>query len=381
MPPDTADRPLLPPSDAPVATVTDIAAQLSSPWGLTDLTDGTFVISLRGDAQLVTVNADGVQTPVTGPGADQLAAQTVPGGEGGLLGTAFALADYPDGARHPTLFIYRTGSADNAVVRGQWMRDGDGWSLGELTTVIDGIPKANFHNGGRLALGPDGFLYVTTGDAGERDLAQDLGYLGGKILRITLDGDHAPGNPFPGSPVWSYGHRNVQGLDWDADGRMFASEFGQDTWDELNLIVPGGNYGWPITEGAGDEYASGQPVGGPSVTDGFRRPLVVWHTDDASPSGLDVAGGAIYLAGLRGQTLWRVPYQAQADGAVAVGQAQPFLTGVGRVRAVVSDQTGRLFVLTNNTDGRGNPNRLDDRLLCIAQQASAPCPAATVPGR
>src|SRR5690606_12023651 len=126
------------------------------------------------------------------------------------------------------------------------------YRMGEAETVIDGIAKAQTHNGGRLAFGPDGFLYVTTGDAGERDAAQDPDSLSGKILRLTPEGDAAPGNPF-GTAIWSLGHRNVQGIAWTTDGTMWASEFGQDTWDELNAIVPGANYGWPSVEGAGGD--------------------------------------------------------------------------------------------------------------------------------
>src|SRR5690606_22504892 len=128
------------------------------------------------------------------------------------------------------------------------------------------IPHAANHDGGRLAVGPDGYLYVTTGDAGRGAAAQRLDDLGGKILRITAEGEPAPGNPVPGSPVRSLGHRNVQGIGWSSDGRMFASEFGQDAWDELNLVVPGGNYGWPVVEGTGGDDR------------GFVHPLVTWAT-------------------------------------------------------------------------------------------------------
>jgi glucose/arabinose dehydrogenase len=191
---------------------------------------------------------------------------------------------------------------------------------------------------------------VTTGDAGERPNAQDKGSLGGKILRITRDGDPAPGNPFPGSPVWSYGHRNVQGIGWDASGRMYASEFGQNTWDELNRIEPGRNYGWPVVEGMGTAA---------DVARGFTRPLAVWPTDEASPSGIAVGRGAVWLAALRGERLWRVPL---ADDC-SVGRPQALLQGrYGRLRAVTFEPDGDLVVITSNRS-RGTPTRDDDRML------------------
>ncbi len=170
--------------------------------------------------------------------------------------------------------------------------DSETLTLGTPTTIIDGIPSARNHNGGRLAIGPDGYLYVTTGDASDTGAAQDPASLGGKILRVTTDGAIPADNPFAGSPVYSLGHRNVQGLGWAADGTMYASEFGQNTWDELNIITPGGNYGWPEYEGM-------------SGAAGVIDPVQVWATSDASPSGLAVVGGTIFIANLRGERVAR----------------------------------------------------------------------------
>ena len=286
-----------------------------------------------------TGDGSGAVTPVTGPGADQLGQIVRPDGEGGLLGVA--VLDV-----HPTsvdLALYATAADDNRVLRGALQ----GHVLGELTPIVTGIHKAGNHDGGRLAVGPDGFLYVTTGDASNRPSSQDPSSLNGKILRVTADGAPAPGNP-SGTAVWSLGHRNVQGLGWSDDGQMFASEFGQDTWDELNVIEPGGNYGWPEVEGVGG--------GG-----GFVDPVATWATDDASPSGLAVTADAVYLAGLKGQRLWRVPLTA--DG---IGTPVPLLAGqFGRLRAVEVAPDGSLWVLTNNTDGRGDPRAGDDRILRV----------------
>ncbi len=309
-----------------------VATGLTAPWGIAFLPDGSALVSQRDDARIVRVT----------PGGDVTDVGRVAGvdgnGEGGLLGLALS----PSYAADSTLFAYFTAGPENVVARLTY----DGTGLSDQRTVFGGIPSEPIHDGGRIAFGPDGFLYVGTGEAGRRDPSQDPADLGGKILRITPDGDPAPGNPTEGSPVWSLGHRNVQGLAWDARGRMWASEFGQNTWDELNRIVPGGNYGWPVVEGrSGDER--------------FRDPVRQWHTDVASPSGIAVAGGSVFLASLRGARLWQVPL-------LAAGTGKPralFTNRYGRLRAVAVAPDGSLWVLTNNTDGRGSPRQGDDRIV------------------
>jgi glucose/arabinose dehydrogenase len=248
----------------------------------------------------------------------------VPDGEGGLLGLAVA----DDFEANPDVYAYFTSSSDNRVAAIPW-RSG---RLGRPRVILEGIPRSRNHNGGRLAFGPDQQLYVTTGDAGETRHAQDLTSLGGKILRITRDGEPAPGNPFGGSPVWSYGHRNVQGIAWDAPGRMYASEFGSDVWDELNVIQAGGNYGWPLVEGR---------AGNPDYVD----PIAQWRPADASPSGITIGpDGAVYLAALRGESVWRVPLSASG----AAGTPERYLEGVyGRIRDI-RFVGGRAWILTNN---------------------------------
>ncbi|MFF2622052.1 PQQ-dependent sugar dehydrogenase [Oerskovia jenensis] len=350
------------------ATATSLIDDLPSPWRLAALPDGRLLSTSRDEGTVSVLDPDaGSATAVTGEGADELASGTDHGGEGGLLGVAVSPTFATDG----TVVVYRTGASGNEVLRGAF--DPATAELGELTTVVDDIPKASNHDGGQVAFGPDGFLYVATGDATESGAAQDPDSLAGKILRVTLDGEAAPGNP-GGSRVWSLGHRNVQGLGWDATGRMFASEFGQNTLDELNVIVPGGNYGWPDREGTlGDATASdGSP---------FVDPVVTWPTSAASPSGLAVLPDAVYLAGLRGERLWRVPFAWAPDqspdggGSPATfGEPQALLTGEwGRLRAVVPfpfpatdpDRPWALLVLTNETDGRGSPSAGDDHLLRV----------------
>jgi glucose/arabinose dehydrogenase len=186
-------------------------------------------------------------------------------------------------------------------------------------------------------------LYIATGDAGRTEMARDPDHLGGKILRVTPEGDPAPDNPF-GSAVYSIGHRNVQGLAWDADGTLWASEFGQNTWDELNRIEAGGDYGWPDHEGMAD-------------AEGVIDPVTVWRPGDASPSGIAVIDGIVYVAALRGERLWLVDPENDPEGWSA------FTGEFGRLRDVVAGPAGTFWVLTNNTDGRGSPRDGDDRLL------------------
>jgi glucose/arabinose dehydrogenase len=326
--------------------VETIATGLPVPWGLAFLPDGTALVTLRDQGEVLHV-ARGSRPVSVGrvPGVE-------PDGEGGLLGIAVS----PSFATDRTVFAYLTSSQDNRVVRMTF----DGTSLKPGPVIVSGIAKAGNHDGGRLAFGPDGYLYISTGDAAQRDPAQDKGSLNGKILRVTKDGSPAPGNPFPGSPVWSLGHRNVQGLAWartSSTGNrtgtqtwtMYASEFGQDTWDELNRIEPGRNYGWPVVEGIAHRA-------------GFVDPLVQWPTDDASPSGIAVGPDrAIYLAALRGESLWRVPL----DGNGRTGLPQRLLNGrYGRLRTVVVAPDGRLWVVTSNTF-RGTPRPGDDRIIAL----------------
>ncbi len=311
-----------------------IATDLDVPWAIAFLPDGSALVTLRDQARLLRVREGAAPVDLGEvPGVQ-------PNGEGGLLGVAVS----PDFASDGRIFLYTTANQDNRVVTAT-LRNG---RLGAPEPILTGIPRAGNHNGGRLKFGPDGFLYVTTGDAGDTSRSQDRGSLGGKILRITPEGDPAPGNPFAGSPVYSLGHRNVQGIAWDADGRMFASEFGQNTWDELNAVTPGANYGWPEFEG--DE-------GGAGIT----RPLRQWATSDASPSGIAVdRDGDLYMAALRGESLWRVPLSGGRTG-----EPERLLQGqYGRLRDVVLAPDGRLWVLTNNTS-RGSGRDGDDRLLAV----------------
>jgi len=316
--------------------VTDTVVQgLQTPWGLDFLPDGDALVTERDTARVLRIGRDGtVATVGTVPGVD-------PTGEGGLLGLAVS----PDFAHDRYVYLYLTAADDNRVVRTHLGPDG---RIGALQVLVDGIPKASFHDGGRLVFGPDGMLYASTGEGGVETRAQDRGSLGGKILRMTPTGDVPDDNPFDGSRVYSYGHRNVEGLAFDPQGRLWASEFGNDSLDELNLIRPGRNYGWPEAEG-------------PSDDDRFTDPVATWSTDDASPSGLAWLGHAAYLGALQGERVWQVPL----DGTRA-GDPRGFLDGdYGRLRTVVVAPDGALWVTTSNRDGRGDPAAEDDRILRV----------------
>ena len=316
-----------------------VAADLEVPWGIAFLPDGSALVTERDSGKVLQLRpgADGANAKVTTIGQIE---EAQPDGEAGLLGVAVS----PDFKRDSRVFFYVTAQDDNQVLR-TTLQDG---RLGVLRPILRGIPKAVNHDGGRMVFGPDGMLYVSTGEAGQPDLAQEPTSLGGKILRIDQDGKAPRSNPSAGSPVWTSGHRNVQGLAFDADGNLWASEFGAQTYDELNLIERGRNYGWPVFEGKGNDAA-------------FADPQVTWSTDDASPSGLAFLDGRLWLGALRGERLWRVA----VNGAKA-GDEKGYLVGdYGRLRTVVAAPDGNLWVTTSNRDGRGDPAATDDRILLV----------------
>lgn len=314
----------------------EVVDGLVSPWGLVQLADGAVLVGERDTARILRVDGRAAVPLATLPDVSA-------GGEAGLLG----LATTPEQDR---VLAYYSTEDDNRIVAMTW----DGEALGEPEVLVSGIPGgAGYHQGGRLLLGPDDLVYVSTGDNGSPDSAQDPDSLSGKILRFTTDGEPAPGNPFD-SAVYSLGHRNIEGLAFDDRGRLWASEFGQDTWDELNLVEAGGNYGWPAIEGSG---------GGEDYLD----PAVVWRTEDASPAGLAFWDGSLWMAALRGRTLWEVPLSAGSEG--GVGEPVAHLQGqLGRLRTVATTLDGDgLLLTTSNTDGRGDPADGDDRLLRLGR--------------
>lgn len=320
----------------PAGDPVTIATGLASPWSVVALPEapGEALVSERDTGVIRHLAADGSLTPVT----------TVPGvaheGEGGLLGLALL-----DAEAQRWLYAYLTTASDNRIVR---MPLSATLEAGAPEVVLTGLAKARNHDGGRIAFGPDGMLYATVGDAGDPDRAQDLESMNGKILRMTPEGEPPGDNPFAGSLVYSLGHRNPQGIAWDAAGQLWAAEFGQNTWDEVNRIEPGANYGWPVVEGAAGR-------------EGFVDPAAQWPTDDASPSGLAYVDGTFFLAGLGGERLWAL--YPRADG--GLDPVEWFTGEFGRIRDVLPAADGTLWMLTGNTDGRGSPRDGDDRILSV----------------
>lgn len=328
-------EPSPPAAAADVSVGRTIATGLRTPWGLAFLPDGSALVSERDTGRILRIPAGGGPAKPVGR-----VTQTRAAGEGGLLGLAV-----PPGRDPRFVFAYVTTATDNRVLRLPW----DGSRLGRGRAILTGIPKGTNHNGGALLVGPDRTLFVGTGEIYQSQLAQRRSSLGGKILHITFDGQPAPGNPFRGSPVYSLGHRNVQGLAFDSAGRLWATEFGNHDADELNLIRAGGNYGWPIHEGKADD---------PRYID----PVVQWSpTAVASPSGLAIVDDVAYVASLRGQRLWRVPLRGTTAGTPTAELRDRF----GRLRAVAAAPTGGLWLATSNTDGRGAPRRGDDRIVSL----------------
>ena len=322
----------------PQGELVSIATDLSVPWSIVAMPDDSILLSHRDSAEFSEV-VDGVSR-VIGSFPDTSAA-----GEGGLLG----MDVYADGDQQ-FLYAYATTGDDNRVVRMPLTGQAGQRALGEPEEIFTGIPKASNHNGGRIKFGPDGMLYVTTGDAGDRGASQDQNALAGKILRMTPEGDVPADNPFPDNFVWSLGHRNPQGIAWASDGTMWAAEFGQNTWDELNVITPGSNYGWPTHEGiAGAE--------------GFQDPVQQWPTDDASPSGIAVVGDTVFMAALGGERLWAIGFDGKAAEWFGDGE-------LGRVRDVVAGPDNSLYLITNNTDGRGEPRPGDEVLYQVPLELS-----------
>lgn len=310
-----------------------VATGVEVPWGLAFLPDSSALVTERDSGRIKRVTGSGQVSDVgTVEGVDASS-------EGGLLGVAVD-PQYP---KRPYIYVYYSTGDDNRIARLTYSNGG----ISEPTVILEGIPQAAIHNGGRLRFGPDGFLYAGTGDGADRPNSQNDDSLGGKVLRITTDGKPAPGNP--DGRLWiSKGHRNVQGLAFDGS-QLYAAEFGQDTWDELNAITPAANYGWPAAEGV-------------SNLDGMVDPIAQWPTKDASPSGITFAQGHIFMAGLRGERLWAIP----VAGGKRTGDPVAFFTGkYGRLRTVEAARDGSLWLTTSNTDGRGDPQPGDDRILRV----------------
>ncbi|MBO2944269.1 PQQ-dependent sugar dehydrogenase [Paenibacillus sp. F411] len=318
-------------------TYSVVAEELQIPWSIA-ISGKDIYISER-EGQIVSLK-DGHRERLPVDTKQPVKAQ----GEGGLLGLVLA----PDFASSRLAYAYHTyeegGEMKNRVILIR--QEEEAWQ--EVEAFIEDIPGSNVHNGGRMKWGPDKKLYLTTGDAGEGEMAQNVESLGGKILRMNPDGSIPEDNPFPNSYVYSYGHRNSQGLAWDAAGRMFNSEHGPSGrvggHDEINSIEPGSNYGWP--DNIGDEQQ-----------EGMVPPLLHTGEEAIAPSGtLYEQEDMLLIAGLRGEALYRFDLEKKKLNTV--------LDGVGRIRDVQMSEDG-VYLITNNTDGRGTPSPGDDRLLLL----------------
>lgn len=315
-----------------------VAQGLDIPWELVFLPNGDMLVTERAGKLLLIGKSKKV---IQISGVEHR-------GEGGLLGAAL----HPDFEQNNWLYLYLTTRTGNGLTNRVERYVLSGSELSEQTTIIEDIPGARFHDGGRIAFGPDGLLYIATGDAGSAQSAQDINSLAGKILRVTDTGTIPDDNPFQNA-VYSYGHRNVQGLAWDDAGVLWASEHGpsgsESGFDELNRITSGFNYGWP--EVLGDETQTGMEK--PQLHSG--------QSDVWAPSGMTYANGHVFFAGLRGESL----YVADVGSGEAKELQAFFREEYGRLRTVTLGPDGMIYILTNNTDGRGQPKINDDQIIRI----------------
>ncbi|MDN4600570.1 PQQ-dependent sugar dehydrogenase [Paenibacillus sp. F6_3S_P_1C] len=322
---------------------------LNVPWELVSVPDGRMFVTERPGTIRVIENGELASEPLiefTAPFNEE--------GEGGLLG----LAADPDFDNNGYLYAYHSyleggGDIANRVLR---LKVSDGKATIDKELLSD-IPGGVNHNGGRIKIGPDNLLYITTGERYEPELAQNEDSLGGKILRVGLDGSIPEDNPRPNSPVYSMGHRNAQGLAWNPDnGYLYATEHGQRNFDEINRIEAGENYGWPEVEGDDDNNGT------------YQAPLAHSGDETWAPSGVAFIeegpwAGSLLAANLRGEQLLKITL---SEDGTQVTQVEPiFKDEWGRIRNVTSGEDGKLYVLTNNRDGRGSPRDGDDRLIVL----------------
>ncbi len=308
-------------------------------WALDFLPDGSLIFTER-DGKVFTFDPKKDKQPAIIFSFPDNYAESVKG-EGGLLG----LALHPQFSENNFVYFYHTyakeGKLFNRVVRMKKNKD----TLQEETILLDNIPGGGNHNGGRIKFGPDGMLYITTGDAGEAKNSQDLKSLAGKILRINDDGSLPKNNPFENSAVYSYGHRNPQGIAWDSEGNLWATEHGPSSGDEINLIVAGKNYGWPIIKAR-------------EKAENMETPIFESTPDTWAPAGSAILGNSLFFAGLRGQALYEFDLKTRQLKTHFVGQ-------FGRLRDVVVGPDNFLYILTSTRDGRAIPVSGDDQIIRI----------------
>ncbi len=334
------EKPKAPPvSQQNIPDRTTIIKNITIPWGIGFLPNGNMLITER-DASLIDLNPETgelVSIPVDGVRVS---------GEGGLLGAAV----HPQFSQNNWIYLYLTGTGSNGTMNTVIRYTYNGQALSEKKIIVENIPGARFHNGGRIAFGPDGYLYITTGDAENPPLSQDINSLAGKILRVSDSGAIPTDNPF-GNAVYSYGNRNPQGLTWDTQGRLWSTEHGRSGsksgFDEVNYIVKGGNYGWPDSEG-------NTVLPGTIAPALHSTPDVTW-----APGSAAYWDGSVFFGGLRGSRL----YEAVLSGTQVVELREYFVNELGRIRTVVLGPDGMLYITTSNRDGRGKVKSGDDKVI------------------
>lgn len=325
-------------SKTPSETKT-LATGLDTPWALAFLPDNSILVTERpGRLRLVTKDGILQASPVA------TIDDVVESGEGGLLG----IAVHPNFSTNKYIYLYYTYEINGDDTRNRVVRFKlENNKLSDETLITNAIPGALFHNGGRIKFGPDNYLYITTGDAQVPSLAQTRTSLAGKILRVTDEGDPVPGNPF-NTRVYSYGHRNPQGITWDEKGNLFETEHGNSTTDELNLISPGNNYGWPT-------------ITGKEERSGMTTPLLQSGTDTWAPGDIAYYKNQLFFTGLRGTALYKVTLTNNTPSNLT----QFFKGEYGRIREVILGKDNMLYLTTSNKDGRGSPTSNDDQIIRI----------------
>jgi glucose/arabinose dehydrogenase len=365
----------------PTGKVQTLVTGLKAPWELLFLPDGQALVDERDSGAILLISKE---LEVSKVGFTNTAPPCKKFCEGGTLGMAIA-ADRADSKL--SLFVFQTTNSDNRILKYDLNTDDAGsWTLANKRVLIKGIErsgKSTTHNGGRLAIGPDGKLWVSLGDSGMKGAtSQNWSARAGSILRMNLDGTIPAGNPKENSFVWAKGFRDTQGMAWDNFGNLWTTEFGQDTWDELNLVEKGKNYGWPIAEGIYKFVESpldqNDPTLGPStppVTSDveelkdsrYTPPVLAWHPSEAACSGITFVKGSLISACLRGGKLWVIPVL----GDKKLGEPKEFFKGkFGRLRKATLAPDGSLWLLTSNKDGRGGwssggGNPKDDRIIRV----------------
>lgn len=328
-----------------------IAENLYVPWAIAISDDGKIYFTERsGKIRIIEAGKLNSQPLIT------FTVPFISAGEGGLMGIALD----PNYSQNHYIYVMHSYGEGNGLFN-RVVRLAENNNKAYIDKILlDKIPGGQIHNGGRIKIGPDGKLYITTGDTGNSQLAQDPTSAAGKILRIELDGKIPNDNPFPNSPVYSLGHRNPEGLAWNSKNVLYESEHGQSAHDEINIIKQGANYGWPLVQG--NEESTETIV---------QKPLIQSGEETWAPSGIAFVTqgpwqGNLLVANLRGQQLLAI--SLNGNGTIVKKVEAHLKNEYGRLREVVQAKDGSIYITTSNMDGRGNPDKTDDRIIRLIPQ-------------